>query len=264
MAWIGLVKRHHTDRNPNSEEAIKEINAAWNCLKTPEARREYDRDLYIAQHTPPTDPIRTQDGYAHNNAHPYQPPGQAPWNDWDGYDDPYFVWDAGYNPEPEGVRIRIYPIAAVAIVSFIALQFVYLRDCFFGVLPGVSFEPVLMVQEFISGLNYGLWATASACLAFGISQRAIFVYTAMGMQNRRSQIVLGLSLGSLIAFEYLATVWAPVFLAIGVAWTTLWYEVLQQHWLRFRYRLPSLTLRVLFAIPRLIWRGLRRKSRQSK
>lgn len=45
-AYRKLVLEHHPDRNPNSKEAearIREINAAYEIIGDPEARRNYDR-----------------------------------------------------------------------------------------------------------------------------------------------------------------------------------------------------------------------------
>src|SRR5262245_64958509 len=45
-AYRKLVFEHHPDRNPHSKEAearIREINAAYEIIGDPEARRNYDR-----------------------------------------------------------------------------------------------------------------------------------------------------------------------------------------------------------------------------
>lgn len=53
-AWLALARKHHPDKtggNKRSEETLKGINAAYDTLKRPEKRREYDKTLEQAYGT---------------------------------------------------------------------------------------------------------------------------------------------------------------------------------------------------------------------
>lgn len=75
-AYVDLVRRHHPDHAEDdvardiAEERMRDLNAAWSALGTPEARSDYDRERVVRSPGPASRPRHAR-GFADGEWQPY-------------------------------------------------------------------------------------------------------------------------------------------------------------------------------------------------
>lgn len=69
-AWLALARKHHPDRtggHKGSEDKLKAVNEAYDTLKRPEKRRQYDETLSMPFQSDASHDMGTSDGTARSN-----------------------------------------------------------------------------------------------------------------------------------------------------------------------------------------------------